>query len=93
MAVESGSQKLNYLVKFDSTTQKADLYFIKGFDPTPNSVGTEGAKHNDALIYAEDLTATGNFPVKGFIVGGTNVIWSYNDLCNEPDFGMTNNFS
>ena len=85
MATRVGSQEMNYLIKFDWSAQKADLYEIKGFDQIPYSLGVN---HLDSLIYDEDLTAANNLPIKGFIVGGTATIWSYNDQCNEPDFGL-----
>ena len=86
MAVDSSSLS-NYLIKFDWTAEKADIYSIKGFDPDPNN--QLGTSFGDALIYAED--STGDYPVKGYIVGGTKAIWTYNDKCDEPDFGVTIN--
>ena len=86
MAFDSNS-KSNYLIKFDWTTKKADIYPIKGFDSDPNN--QLGTSFGDALIYAED--STGDYPVKGYIVGGTKAIWTYNDKCDEPDFGVTIN--
>ena len=89
MAVDSNS--LNYLIKLDWTASKGELWRFKAFDPSPNNAVVAGTSHLDALIYAEDLTAAGNgnFPVRGYIFGGTKVISSYNDACNEPEFGVT----
>lgn len=87
MAYDSSSK--SYLIKFDWTKSNANLQLVQGFDPTPNSAGSTGSRHRDSLIYQEDLAATGNYPVKGFIVGGSAAIWSYNDACDEPDFGVS----
>lgn len=94
MATDTSSS-VNYLIKFDWTNSKGELWRINGFDATPNDASTFGTGHLDALIYAEDLVAAsnGNFPVKGYIVGGTKAIWTYNDLCNEPDFGVTPSYA
>ena len=76
MAVRIDSLEGNYLIKFDWSAQKANLYTMKGFDTNP---GSAGVNHRDSVIFTEDLTATDNFPIKGFFVGGTRQIWSYND--------------
>ena len=94
MATDTSSS-VNYLIKFDWTDSKGELWRINGFDSTPNNAASFGIGHLDALIYAEDLVAAANnnFPVKGYIVGKTNAIWTYNDRCNEPDFGVTPSYA
>ena len=85
------SININYLIKFDWTASKGELWRINGFDNSPNNALSNGSKHLGALIYEENLlgAANGNFPIKGYIVGATKAIWTFNSLCNEPDFGVT----
>ena len=45
--------------------------------------------HLDSVLYATN-SQTDNFPVRGYIVGGTKEIWSYSG-CDEPDFGFSVN--
>ena len=64
---------------------------MAGLSTDPNGTGQNQGELTvqNALIYAESLSSDPNvFPVKGYIVGGTNTIWSYSD-CIAPDFGST----
>ena len=59
---------------------------MKGWSVDPNAVPAAGASHIDSIIYATNSEAD-NFPVRGFMVGGTIGIWAYSD-CLAPDFGF-----
>ena len=61
------------------------IYALKGFSEDPNATSYVGNGHKSAIIYAEN-SQSGNFPVKGYMVGATKSIWAYNS-CVSPDFG------
>ena len=80
----------NYLVKIDWTALTRTLYPLKGLSEDPNAASYSGRAHYHAVIYAE-LSQSGNFPVRGYIVGGAKSIWSYNGVCSSVDFSVTGN--
>ena len=61
------------------------LYALKGFSENPNADINVGVGLSTAIIYAES-SESDNFPVKGYMAGGTKSIWSVNS-CSAPDFG------
>ena len=64
------------------------LWPIKEFSDNPNTTTPVVTNpHLNSIIYAENTSSDPNdFPVKGYIVGGTTSIWSYSD-CRASDFG------
>ena len=80
----------NYLVKIDWNALTRTLYPLKGLSEDPNATSYSGNAHYQAIIYAE-LSESGNFPVRGYIVGGAKTIWSYNGVCSSANFGVTGN--
>ena len=59
---------------------------IRAFDDNPNGRPTEFSIF-DAVMY-QGLSQTGNYLVKGFIVGQAKMLSVYNASCNEPDFNV-----
>ena len=86
-----GGAHLSYLVKFDLTLRKASFQTIRGLDEEPNNPLTKkGFTIQDAFIIQSN-SQTGNLFAKGFIVGRTKNVSSYN-YCDEPDFGFASQY-
>ena len=66
------------------------MYSLKGLSEDPNASSYSGNPQYMGLIYAE-LSQSGNFPVQGYIVGGTKSVWTYNGACTSADFGVSSN--
>ena len=60
---------------------------MRGLSEDPNqTVSYAGNPHLSSIIYAQNSDSD-NFPVKGYLVGGTTSIWSYN-ACQEDEFDL-----
>ena len=77
MAVDQNDNNKNYLVQIMWTTSSVTLYELKGLSEDPNASSYVGNPHLASIIYTQNSDAD-NFPVKGYIVGGSKSIWSYN---------------
>ena len=87
MAYDLNDSNKNYLVQFQWTTDKALLYEMQGLSENPNETPYYTPnRHLASIIYAQNSDSN-NFPVYGYIVGGTQSIWSYNS-CQQSDFGL-----
>ena len=84
------TDSMTYVVEYDwnSANKAPILWPIKGLSEDPNAASFVGNPHLNSIIYAENSGAPDDFPVKGYIVGGTRSLWSYSD-CVAPDFGWT----
>ena len=78
---------LTYLVQFDWNSGPT-LWPMHGYSEDPTAIPFMGNAHLDSIIYQVDSSASDNFPVKGYLVGKTKSIWTFN-ACNAPDFGLT----
>ena len=82
MAVRQ-DDKMSVLVKFDWEEENIQVWEMLGFSEDPNQQYSPflGNKHLDSIIYAvnTDSSATDgtNFPVRGYMVGGTRSIWAH----------------
>ena len=82
------TDQMTYLIQYDWDTNPV-LWPIREFSDDPNITPPVFSNpHKNSIIYAEKTSNNPNdFPVKGFIVGGTSSIWSFSD-CRAPDFGF-----
>ena len=85
MAVDS-VDNTNYLMQYNwnDANKAPQLYPLRGLSDDPTAAVYAGNPHLDSIIYATNSDAN-DFPVKGYIVGTTNSVWTWND-CIAPDF-------
>ena len=65
---------------------------MQGFNEDPNATFSSNFNNNphlDSIIYEVNNvdSSSNNFPVRGYMVGGTQSIWAYNS-CIVPEFDM-----
>ena len=87
---KDSNKDMNYLVQFQWSTDSVLLYEMRGLSESPNATSYSGNRHLASIIYAQNSDSN-NFPVQGYIVGGTKSIWSYNS-CLQPDFGLNQSY-
>lgn len=82
------NDSMTYILSYDwnSANKAPTLYPMKGLTQDPNLASPIGIPHVNSIIFAENSDSS-DFPVKGYIVGGTKSLWSYSS-CVAPDFGF-----